>query len=293
MRPRPLPPPLRAGAFTVHAADALGVTRGRLRASDLTAPYPGVRMVGAPVGLEEQCRAFARRMRREQVFSHMTAASLWGLPIPVEHEGAPLHVTALNGREPRVDGVIGHRVRPERVRWLVLRGLPVVSAADAWCQLATTLRPDDLIAAGDALLGWPVPMIRTEELDAAIERHRRGRGARARDAARQDVRPGSASRRESLLRLAVVRAGLPEPECNGRIRLAGGRTVHGDLVFRAQRVLLEYDGDHHRTDTAQFARDVDRLNALAAAGWTVLRVRSGVDPRPLLAQLAGALARRA
>ncbi|WP_353827073.1 hypothetical protein [Agromyces sp. SYSU T0242] len=249
-------------------------------------------MAGVPGDLEAHCRAVAKRMPSSQVFSHATAAALWGLPLPRGHERPPLHVSALHGREPRCAGVIGHRIDPARVRPAVVRGMPSVSPADAWCQLAGSLSPADLVAAGDALLGWPVAIITADELDAAIERHRGGRGTRVRDAARRDIRPGAASRRESLLRLAVRRAGLPEPECNAAIRLPGGRTVFGDLVFRAGRVLLEYDGDHHRTDPAQFARDVGRLNALAAAGWIVLRVRSSLDTPRVLDQLASLLVAR-
>ncbi|BDZ54934.1 DUF559 domain-containing protein [Agromyces marinus] len=249
-------------------------------------------MAGSPEDLETHCRAFAKRMPPAQVFSHATAASLWGLPLPYAHERPPLHVSALTGREPRTRGVIGHRIDPTRIRLGVVRGLPVVSPADAWCQMAGRLSHPDLVAAGDALLGWPVAIIPVDELDAAIERHRRGRGSRARDEARRDIRSGSASRRESLLRLEVVAAGFPEPECNAAIRLPGGATVYGDLVFRAAKVLLEYDGDHHRTDSGQFARDVGRLNALAAAGWTVLRVRTSLGTHQVLAQLAAALATR-
>jgi hypothetical protein len=43
-----------------------------------------------------------------------------------------------------------------------------------------------------------------------------------------------------------------------------------DLAYPKLKVAIEYDGDHHR-DRATFRRDVARLNALRAAGWTVLR----------------------
>jgi very-short-patch-repair endonuclease len=38
----------------------------------------------------------------------------------------------------------------------------------------------------------------------------------------------------------------------------------------ATRRVAEYDGDHHR-DRTVFRRDIERLNALRALGWTVLR----------------------
>jgi len=38
------------------------------------------------------------------------------------------------------------------------------------------------------------------------------------------------------------------------------------------KIAVEYDGDHHRTDRGQFARDITRLEELAHLGWRVIRV---------------------
>ncbi|MCP2367000.1 hypothetical protein BCL57_001154 [Agromyces flavus] len=167
-----------------------------------------------------------------------------------------------------------------------------MTAADAWCQLATILSHDDLVAAGDRIVGWPRPIGTLDEIDAAIERFGSRRGAVRLRAARLDLRAGSASRRETRLRLRVLRAGFPEPELNTRIGLAGSRSTHGDLVFRAYRVLLEYDGEQHRGDDAQFHRDVERLNDLAAAGWIVIRVGRRLPLERALDQLELALRSR-
>ena len=76
-----------------------------------------------------------------------------------------------------------------------------------------------------------------------------------------------------MLRLALIRAGLPEPKVNAPIVDARGREIAiGDLVYPAQKVLVEYDGEQHRTDDRQYARDVVRLNNLAAEGWLAIRV---------------------
>jgi hypothetical protein len=289
MRARPLPPELLGVPFTVQRSDELGVPRGRLRARDLAAPHHGIRTTVPLTTLDERCRAFAARMSPTQVFSHSTAALVWGIPLPRALERGPLHVSAVRGREPRVPGVVGHRIRPKRVRTAVERGFRVVSASDSWCQLAATLCHDDLVAAGDRLLGWPRPLTAVADLDAAIARHRGGRGTIARDAARRDIRAGSASPRETRLRLRVLRAGFPEPELNSPIELPEGRETHGDLVFREYLVLLEYDGEQHREDDVQFHRDVERLNDLAAAGWIVIRVGRRLPPERALDQLERAL----
>ncbi|WP_223690434.1 DUF559 domain-containing protein [Leifsonia poae] len=80
---------------------------------------------------------------------------------------------------------------------------------------------------------------------------------------------------ESLLRLAIARAGLPEPEVNAVILDESGSFVaFGDLVYRTHGVVVEYDGDHHRTDADQYTKDVDRLWRIERLGWRVLRLNS-------------------
>ncbi|WP_143231641.1 DUF559 domain-containing protein [Agromyces cerinus] len=165
----------------------------------------------------------------------------------------------------------------------------MTSPADAWCELATTLSLDDLIAAGDRLLGLPRPLASLEQIDAAIVRHGRRRGATSLRAARAEMRANVYSRRETFVRLALVRAGLPEPEPNAFIELRRGRRTRGDLVFRAYRVLVEYDGEQHLFDTAQWATDVARLNDLAEAGWRVIRITKQMSRAEIVARTERAL----
>ena len=86
------------------------------------------------------------------------------------------------------------------------------------------------------------------------------------------VRPGTDSPAETDLRLDLVAFGLPEPVVNFDILDASCRRIAiGDLAYPGFRVLVEYDGDHHRANPAQYARDVDRLDDLAHTGWRVIR----------------------
>ncbi|TFV89109.1 DUF559 domain-containing protein [Blastococcus sp. CT_GayMR16] len=76
---------------------------------------------------------------------------------------------------------------------------------------------------------------------------------------------------ESRLRVILRRAGLtPEPQyviCDPD----GNFIARVDLAFPEHRVAVEYDGAWHGRP-GQLARDRKRLNALVAAGWTVLHV---------------------
>jgi hypothetical protein len=291
VRRAPLPLDLRNAPFHIGTAAARGLSPSRLRAADLVRPYRGVRATSAPTSLQERCTAYATRMAPEHWFSHATAAQLWGLPLPRRIErDARLHVSSAR-REPNAAGVVGHRAKrePEVRRHL---GLRVLAPADAWCQLGGLLTLDELVQAGDRLLGWPVPLCSAEDVDAAITRFGSRRGAKHVRAARARMRTGSASPRETRLRELLVGAGLPEPELNVPISLLDGGSTHGDLVYAEHRVVVEYDGEQHREDAAQFIRDVDRLNALSLAGWIVVRIRKDMGDATVIELVSTALRSR-
>ncbi|WP_395244350.1 hypothetical protein ACGGZK_00675 [Agromyces sp. MMS24-K17] len=292
-RPEPLPAPFDRRPFAVSEARAGGLTERRMRATDLDAPFHGVRTATAPRDLLDRCRAYAVVMDPQSAFSHATAAMLHGIPLPWAVERDPrLHVASVvGGRAARGRGVAGHSstARPLVVR---IGGMPVLSASDTWCSLASALQRDDLIAAGDRLLGLPEALATSAEIDAAIGRHGRRPGAGRLRLARPALRAGSFSRRESLARLRLLEAGLPEPELNTVIELRSGRRTRGDLVFRAHRVLVEYDGEQHLLDPRQWAVDVARLNDLVADGWIVIRVTKQMSAAELVDRVGHALADR-
>lgn len=109
------------------------------------------------------------------------------------------------------------------------------------------------------------------------------------------LRAGVDSAPESLLRLLIVAAGLPEPEVNQWITDDAGRRVsRPDLQYRVQRIALEYEGEHHLTDPRQWSRDIDRDDRLRALGWTVLRFTKrhlGAGREDALARISQALTR--
>ena len=154
----PLPSALRNRPFTVAQATEAGVPAHRMFASDLARPFHGVRVdARLPENFRGRCEALSARLKPEQFFSHTTAARLHGLPLPfrLEREGE-IHVSSFAPvRPPRVVGVIGHSARRDRVEVVEANGLRVVSASVAWCQLSGVLTLDELIVAGDRLLGRP------------------------------------------------------------------------------------------------------------------------------------------
>jgi Protein of unknown function (DUF559) len=271
--PAPLPEHMGDEPFTVSDAIRANVPPGRLRRGDLAQPYRGVRVERSPITIEDRCRAYIPLLRGDARFTHATAALLHGIPLPARLMADPEIHVGTSGTPPRGRRVHGHRVRAGTPVVLV-RGLPVVPAEEAWCQLAEVLGVEDLVVAGDHLLRHGVRDVAatTERLHAAIGAVRRS-GGELLQAALPLLRAGVRSPRESLLRIVLVTAGLPEPEVNVRLfRFDGTYLGEGDLVYRGARLVLEYEGDQHRTDPLQFRYDIRRREEFEDAGWSVLRV---------------------
>ena len=293
MQPTPLPPAFRGRPFSTADAVRSGVARQRLRRADLAAPFHGVRMPAAPnPSLIDRCRAYATRMPPTHAFTGPTAALLWALPIPIRLRDDPsLHVIDLAGRRaPRGRLVTGSRTsRP--VDTTMLHGLRVLGPASTWASLAGMVSLDDLVAAGDRLLGLPVPLAEAADIDAVVEDWGARRGVRQLREAAALIRPDVFSPRETRTRLLIMRSGPPcsEPEPNGEITLHHGGRTRGDLVFRRESVVVEYEGEHHLTDPVQWARDLERYNDLALSGWLVIRLSRKMRDDEIVGRVAAAL----
>ncbi len=67
---------------------------------------------------------------------------------------------------------------------------------------------------------------------------------------------------ESEVRSLLVFSGLPAPESNVGAVSADDATRVGDLVYRRWGVLVEYEGEHHQVDRAQYVKDIDRYASI-------------------------------
>lgn len=82
------------------------------------------------------------------------------------------------------------------------------------------------------------------------------------------------------LRLLLTQSGLPEPACNPTIGTEVAPIGRMDLVLEEYKLILEYDGDQHRTDPMQWSRDIARHEAAVAAGYRIIRVTNGRMSNP-------------
>lgn len=314
-RTAPLPFPLSLGPFAFAEATAAGVARSRLGAVDVRHPHHDVYVpAGGDVpSLRERCDALRATLGEYHVFSHLTAARLWGIPLPFpEAPDEPLHVTALAARAPtRRPGVVGWETEDAETDRTLFGGVPMVTPAPLWCQLSVpgatgvdvetgrkrSLSRQWLVAVGDYLLSGPRrggrrhPLCTRPELAAALRAHRGKRGAKALNWAWHRLRTPVDSPRESLLRLALVEHGLPEPQVQVPVMTAAGLR-HADLGYPQARLLIEYHGDHHRTDRQQWREDLSRRQLFEDAGYRVIEVTAGDladGGRALAARIARAL----
>ena len=85
------------------------------------------------------------------------------------------------------------------------------------------------------------------------------------------VDPRAESGPESRVRVAMVLGGL-DPVVQMEVEDADGRFVaRVDFAFPGQKLVVEYEGEHH-FDPDRIRADEVRLAKLAAAGWRVIRV---------------------
>jgi hypothetical protein len=255
------------------------VTRGRLRHRGLSSPAYGVRQAGTDprtTDLAHLAAATQLVLPVGSAFSHLTAARLLGLPLPRRWAPTePLDVMNITAAAKiRRAGCVGHRGLESR-QTLQRKGLRIVSPADTWCDLAATgaMDLDELIIVGDAVVhyrrGIPLP-----QLAQAVSRRRGGRGSKLLAQALPQLRPRNNSPMETRARLLFLRGGLPEPELNVVIndQSSGQWLADSDFVWRQQRVVAEFDGDHHRTDRQQWQNDVARRENLQDDGWAFVQL---------------------
>lgn len=277
--PAPLPESLTAGPFTVGDAGRAGVPRGRLRAPDLEHVTHDVYAVGVPEGLWQRATAYGLVLSGHTAYSHVTAARLWGLPLPSLLEAdTRLHVVGDTGHGAvERAGCIAHR--GAEIREIVTHsGVRLTGIADTWVDLGSLaprlLGRDDLVVVADAILGSPGDGAdaRRRALELCLAARVRPRGKRILTEVLLLSRAGSASPMETRARLMFHDGGLPEPELNVDVLDRwGGWLLRGDFLWREQRVIGEYQGAGH-ADRRQLSLDVERRELAVDHGWRYVEI---------------------
>ncbi len=270
-----------------------GIPANRLRASDLDASVWGMRAIGSVKNLHDRCALFAKRLRPDAVVSHVTAALLYGAPLDFSFESdTRVHFTTpLPASAPHANGLVGHHARLEPGDIQFLNGLRLTSPGRTWTDLGRMLTLGDLVAVGDHLVHHRAAWTSIQQLrGAAVEFT--GRGSRNLKQAATLLDAHSESRPESRVRVIIVTCGLPMPTINHTlIDSETGKQIRPDFTFRDHKVLIEYQGEYHRT-RAQWRKDMTRRSRLEAMGWKVMEINADDlrDPVELAARIRALLA---
>ncbi|WP_307425153.1 DUF559 domain-containing protein [Pseudarthrobacter defluvii] len=153
-------------------------------------------------------------------------------------------------------------------------GIRISTPARTWLDLCRLLPIEHAVAVGDQLVRLPhdglelraKPWATIQELREMLRRHPKMQGIVKARAAVELIRVGADSAPETFLRLALVDAGLPEPELQVRVVADDPYSPAADLGYRRRRIGIQYDGAHHLTREQQ-SRDNRRDACFHTAGW--------------------------
>jgi len=290
------------GSDLVIPFHGVRMTASALDQSDEEDPDPFVDPVAEAV--RRLSDAYALQPPAGVHLSHSTAAVRHGIPLPARAfpmRGSPSRpaservqveaAIASPGRAPRGPRVRGHQSHPVLEPVTLLDGVPLATPAATWASLAPRLGVDELIAVGDAIVRIPripgpvgrvlrPPLATFDDLDAAIHAGRRTGIGKLREA-RTLIRIGAASPKETELRLALTDGtALPTPMLDFDVYARGVFLGCSELAYPDHQVAVEYEGDYHRTDRRRWAKDIDKYEAYAAAGWRVVQITAEHLRRP-------------
>lgn len=279
--------------FLVDRDGAPELTYEQTRSSRFQLTSRGVRLRATDVDVTRaRLEAAHLPLKPHSAFSHTTASGIQCLPLPRRLEAwVTFHVTTpREAARPRRRDLVTHHAFLPSTDICVVDGLRVTTPARTYVDMAALLHYDELVALGDVVLRLGAAT--AEDLLAVAQARANYPGRPRAVSAIAWLDPAAASPRESHLRVLLRRAELPRPEVNGTITDEhGGFLAVGDLVFRRERVIVEYDGEVHAS-MRQRAKDAARRAVLREHGWIVVEI-VGEDmryPHRVVARVRSALA---
>jgi Protein of unknown function (DUF559) len=266
MRRLSIPPELRTRPFLLSEALDLGLTRDALKGRRFRRLHRLVYVCADVVlTVEVQVLAVLLILPAGAAATGVTALRIYGLDVGRDPR---LHFTTTRPHQRRIADVVVHRrIRPALRR--LFNGIPVTTPEQTFVEASRTLSLVDRVVTGDWLIHQQLTTLAgLQRFVDTVHDHGVKRARRAMMWVRERVE----SPRETILRLMIVFARLPEPEPNVTLGDAYEPVGRPDLVYLRYRVLVEYDGLYHLRDRAQQNRDLQRRERLEALGWRIIVV---------------------
>ncbi|MBT1167198.1 endonuclease domain-containing protein [Bifidobacterium simiarum] len=270
---------------------------GRLSA----APYMKAALAERRRETIRACTEVASRVGTGVLFGMQTALMLQEIPLPdrCDLDDSVLHtVSGSGGKRIRGRGVQAHVWKGyERGAFIrINQYVYALNAMRAWAQLAPHIAFDELVVLANSVIAvlagrnpgnegvqerdgvrghGGVATSAYEELREFLNRRERFTGVRNCRMALRLCHDDVCSPMESRTYLSLMSHGVPVPRINF---VVPGMTFRSkvpmtvDLAWPEQKVAVEYDGDQHRTDKAQWRRDQEKRELLRSRGWIVIIV---------------------
>lgn len=206
-------------------------------------------------------------------FCYEAAALVWGCSTVDLGRHVDVNQPFTQRRSPDARIRRHHSVIPED-QLEVVDGIPVTSLARTVvdCARAPHARRALVIADSAARAG-----LREHDVRRCVESLRGGRGIRRARELLTLVDRGSESPGETLARLVLIEAGLPQPVTQVPVHTVAGMR-YGDMGWPDRRVLVELDGrityaaGHGSSGAAALVAEKRRQEAVEDASWIVVRV---------------------
>jgi hypothetical protein len=229
MPSRDIPEQFRDRPFPVAEARAAGMSRRMLRGTRFRVVIRGVYATAkVPNSYATFVRATLLTLPTGTIATGVTGLRLYGVLVGAE---LPLQFATAHPHQVRRQGV-----HVTRVKHLPPQRGHIAVPEHCWMVAAGDLDLLELVTAGD----WLLRKRRTTP--AKLEAYVRGnssRGCRSAQATVGLVRERVDSPRETWLRLCLVLAGLPTPECSLIIGADKGPIGRVDLVYMAFKIIIE------------------------------------------------------
>ncbi|WP_277209458.1 hypothetical protein [Isoptericola croceus] len=222
----------------VKAGSLERVRRGAYRPTTSAATWADRRELAL-----DRIRAVHAQLRATHVFSHVSAALVWGSPvweIPVR-----VHVRQrYRAGGASATDIVRHRPLP--AGRVMIDDLPVTTAPETVADCLMSAPP----LHGLVIADWSLGKICTVEEVCRVVAGRAQHQGHARAELLLDLADGGAqSAWETWLRYLALRVGLPRPQTQCPVETADG-TFHTDLGWPEHGVLVEFDGRVKYTDGA-------------------------------------------
>lgn len=281
-------------AFTLAEGREAGLDESKIRSRRFRTPFHGTRAV-RDLSDFARLQLLMRAVPPHAFASGRTAGVVHGVPLPSDVQrdafGRPTIAVPHPRNRIRGRGVLGKSLRISTADIVVRRGIRVTSPSRTWLDLSAELDLPALVAVTDFLISRRRRRCTKEALVAEHAASPRAPGARNRRLALELCSDSSESPRESEVRCVLEMAGLPRPDCNVNIYDGARFVARVDIIYREQRLVVEYYGDYHR-DPDQWSRDEMRRAELESLGYrvTVVTRRDFDDLKTLAARIGRLLA---